>query len=391
MNLAVVSDSFPPKKNSVSIHMDDLTSSFQEKGHQVLVFTPDETLTELSFLDTNSKIKVLRCRVPSIGKSSMLKRLFIELAYPFYFYRACKNASVDVTNFDGIIWYSPSIFFGIFVWYLKFKSKCKSYLILRDVFPNWALDLKLISKFTFSILNIFALFQYKIADRIGVQSPSSQVLLEKHRFLNDKCEVLWTWLRAGSPSRITNLVQENGLITFVYSGNMGVAQDIFLFGNLAKNQKTESKIRFLFYGRGSEKQKFKDFVQVNNLLNIQVKDEISAEELSRLFGYCSIGMVALDTRHTTSNIPGKFLSYMQAGLPVLAKVNPGNDLIDLIERYDVGIVVTTDSIHDLENAALELCRKIKSDKLISKRCLRLANEVFCIEKATQQIIKTFSK
>ena len=82
---------------------------------------------------------------------------------------------------------------------------------------------------------------------------------------------------------------------------------------------------------------------------------------------------------------------MEAGLPVLAKVNPGNDLIDLIEKYDVGTVVTTDSIHDLENAALELCRKIKADEFISERCLKLAREVFCVEKATQQIIETFSK
>jgi hypothetical protein len=33
--------------------------------------------------------------------------------------------------------------------------------------------------------------------------------------------------------------------------------------------------------------------------------------------------VALDPRHQTHNIPGKFLSCMQAGLPVLASINPG--------------------------------------------------------------------
>lgn len=387
----MVCDSFPPKRSSVSIHMDDLSKFFQEKGHQVSVFTPDETLTELSFLDTSADVEVLRCRIPRIEESPMIKRLLIELAYPYYFYRACKNSSFDVKKFDGIVWYSPSIFFGLFIFYLKYKSKCRAYLILRDVFPKWALDLKIITKWTYWTINIFALLQYKIADRIGVNSPSSKVLLEKHSFLSDKCEVLWTWLRAGFPSRGSSLVHENGLITFIYTGNIGVAQDVFLFGNLAKNLKAESKVRFLFYGRGSEKQKFENFVRNSNLLNVHVNDEISPEELSHLFGYCSIGMVALDIRHTTSNIPGKFLSYMEAGLPVLAKINPGNDLIDLIEKYDVGTVVTTDSIHDLENAALELCRKVKADEFISERCAKLAREVFCIEKATKQIIETFSK
>jgi hypothetical protein len=50
--------------------------------------------------------------------------------------------------------------------------------------------------------------------------------------------------------------------------------------------------------------------------------------------------LALDPRHTTHNIPGKFLSYMQAGLPVLASINPGNDLAELIQREDVGRVCT---------------------------------------------------
>lgn len=391
MNLAIICDAFPPKRNSVAKHMDDLTKFFQKKGHNVFVFTLDETITEVSYLNISEKMEVLRCKIPCFEGSSLMRRLLVELAYPYYLYKACKHSSVDVEKFDGIIWYSPSIFFGIFIFYLKHKSKCKTYLILRDVFPNWAFDLKIINKSTYWILNVFALLQYKAADRIGVNSPSSKLLLEKYSFLSDKCEVLWTWLSKGFSSRVNNLIQENGLITFVYIGNMGIAQDIFSFGNLAKSFKAEPKIKFLFYGRGSEKENFKKFVQDENLLNVLINDEISPNDLSFLLENCSIGMVALDIRHTTSNIPGKFLSYMQAGLPVLAKVNPDNDLIDLISKFDVGSVVTTNSIDDLEKAAIELFRKVKTDENISERCFTLARDVFCIEKATNQIIETFSK
>ncbi|MDD2878988.1 MAG: hypothetical protein PHQ58_00995 [Rhodoferax sp.] len=47
-------------------------------------------------------------------------------------------------------------------------------------------------------------------------------------------------------------------------------------------------------------------------------------------------MAALDPRHKTHNIPGKFLSYMQSGLPVLATINAGNDLADVIQTERVG-------------------------------------------------------
>ena len=281
-------------------------------------------------------------------------------------------------------------FFGLFIYYLKFKSKCKAYLILRDVFPNWVLDLELISKFTFFILNIFALFQYLIADRIGVNSPSSKVLLEKHHYLKGKCEVLWTWLPPGVQGGKIRRVQSKKNVNFIYSGNIGVAQDIFLIGKLAKRLEVRDNIKFLFYGRGSDKSKFESFVEDQKSMNIEVNSEVSSCVLKKILLDCDIGIVALDTRHTTSNIPGKFLSYMEAGIPVLAKVNPGNDLIDLILRYDVGVVVTTDCIDDLVTASNELCNKIETDALVGSRCKDLAKEVFSIDKAADQMLSFFS-
>ncbi|WP_211160137.1 hypothetical protein [Aromatoleum aromaticum] len=55
-----------------------------------------------------------------------------------------------------------------------------------------------------------------------------------------------------------------------------------------------------------------------------------------MYAQCHVGVVALDRRHKTHNIPGKFLTYMQSGLPVLANINPGNDLVDLIDSEQVG-------------------------------------------------------
>lgn len=49
-------------------------------------------------------------------------------------------------QWDGVVWYSPSIFHGPLVRYIKNKSKCKSYLIIRDIFPQWAADIGLLRK-----------------------------------------------------------------------------------------------------------------------------------------------------------------------------------------------------------------------------------------------------
>ena len=47
-------------------------------------------------------------------------------------------------------------------------------------------------------------------------------------------------------------------------------------------------------------------------------------------------LILLDLSLKTHNIPGKFLSYLYAGLPVFASINKGNDLEKIIDKYELG-------------------------------------------------------
>jgi hypothetical protein len=60
-----------------------------------------------------------------------------------------------------------------------------------------------------------------------------------------------------------------------------------------------------------------------------------------------------DCSHKTHHQPGKFLSYMQSGLPVLASINPGNDLVALIQREGVGRVCTDHSAETLQRLVVD--------------------------------------
>ena len=86
---------------------------------------------------------------------------------------------------------------------------------------------------------------------------------------------------------------------------------------------------FLFVGRGSDAQTLRTEARALGLTNVVFFDEIDPDEIPGLYAQCDIGLVSLDRRHKTHNIPGKFLSYMRSGLPVLASVNPGNDILKL--------------------------------------------------------------
>ena len=114
-------------------------------------------------------------------------------------------------------------------------------------------------------------------------------------------------------------------------------------------------------------------------------DEIDPTEMPGLYAQRHVGVVALDPRHKTHNIPGKFLSYMQSGLPVLATINAGNDLAELIQAERVGRVCTDHSAETLQRLAEELARDRADDTNMSARCQALSARLFSPEEAVKQM------
>jgi hypothetical protein len=128
----------------------------------------------------------------------------------------------------------------------------------------------------------------------------------------------------------------------------------------------------------------------SHLANVVVFDEIEASEIPALYAQCHVGMIALDPRHQTHNIPGKFLSYMQSGLPVLAAINNGNDLEELIKLNLVGEVCTSGSMGELRRSAESLVESLKGGSTMGNNCRALANRLFSPESAARQIISALT-
>ena len=75
---------------------------------------------------------------------NLLRRVYNEYMLS-YRVKKCFPLLVD-EDVLGLVYYSPSIFFGKAVRFLKNKFKCSSYLILRDLFPQWLVDVGIIKK-----------------------------------------------------------------------------------------------------------------------------------------------------------------------------------------------------------------------------------------------------
>ncbi len=171
---------------------------------------------------------------------------------------------------------------------------------------------------------------------------------------------------------------------------MGIAQGMDIVLDLAERLLTHENVGFALVGRGSELTRLRQSATKRSLTNVHFFDEIEPDEIPDLYSQCHIGVVALDSRHKSHNIPGKFLTYMQNGLPTLAVLNQGNDLADLIRQEQVGEVCDTHQVDVLTASALRLLDQLDSDKAIRSRCRQLFDRHFSAEQAVHQIVAAIS-
>ena len=395
-SIVLIADAYPPSRTSAALQLKDLAIEFLKQGINTTVITSDSEVHNLSALAELDGVSILRLKTLEHKNIGKIRRAIAEILMPFFMIINFRKSALRNSKWDAVVWYSPTIFLGPFIYYLKKQNACPSYLILRDIFPAWALDLGLIKKgLTYYFFRIFERFQYSIADCIGVQSTGNLDYFKSWpSFSLKKIEVLQNWLSPKPLSHcsvdISTLPIANRKI-FVYAGNMGIAQGMGDLLVLAEAFVTRNDIGFLFIGRGSDMELLRLDAKNRGLVNTVFYDEIDADQIPGLYVQCHVGLIALDARHKTHNIPGKFLSYLQSGLPVMAILNHGNDIQSIIERYEVGRATTDRSQKNLELLANSLIDELSfQEGEISSRCKALASELFSSKIAVEQIVHSLN-
>lgn len=396
MRIALIADTFPPLRTSGAVQLRDLSRELVRQGHALTVLLPSSAQQEPWQVEVLDGVEVLRLKCPRIKDIGYIRRTLGELIMPFAMLRQYRKSPLVNERWDGVVWYAPSIFHGPFASALKKESGCKGYLIIRDIFPEWAVDMGLMGRgLPYKFFDAVARYQYSVADVIGVQTPGNLGYFERWREQpGRKLEVLQNWLDNPVRMRCSIRVDQTSFVgrkVFVYAGNMGVAQGMDILLELALRLRSRSDVGFLFVGRGSDVDRLKTLAREWQLDNTLFFDEIHPDGIPDLYAQCSAGIVALDARHKSHNIPGKFLTYMQNGLPVLANVNASNDLAALIRDERIGQVSESNRVDDLLKLTERLLLQIEEEADLSERCRKLFKREFSVEKAAQQIVAALGR
>lgn len=391
MKVLLVADTFPPSRNSGAVQLRDLAREFTRQGHQVTVMLPSASQSVAWLIEDVDGVQVLRLKAPKTKDISYIRRTLGEIIMPWAMLWNLKKSPLAKDKWDGLVWYVPSIFFGPLVRKIMRTSSCKGYLIVRDIFPEWVVDMGLMHKgLAYKFFSWIAGHQYKLANTIGVQSKGNLIYFDKIYESEAKVEVLFNWLAQPNPVKSVFRLEESvlsGRKVFVYAGNMGIAQGMDILIGLAEKFLPRNDVGFIFVGRGSELKRLRLKALDLKLDNVLFLDEISSDEILDIYRQCAVGLVSLDARHKSHNIPGKFLSYLQSGLPVIASVNSGNDLIDLINSEKIGIACGNNDLEELFVISRNILIEIDSGFDFQHQCRNVFLKYFSVEKAVRQIIK----
>lgn len=343
MKILYLSTSFPKPSSGATIYT-DLAEALHEAGHDITTVVSEQS-TNIGNMSINKErgFDVLRIVTGNSFAKGLVEKGITVLRMPFLMKRGItkylNNMQFDFILFEGPT--NPSL-----ANWAKKKFNCKSYLMLKDIFPQNAADLGIMKKS--SILYKYFKAQekklYETADLIGCMSDANRkYILEHNKYIKEeKVEIFPNTKKFSYNYEAENFLirQRYGIpqnvCVFIFGGNMGKPQYIDLLCYAVKQCKDEKNAFFLFVGRGTDRYKLENTIKDNNICNAIAIQNLPRDEYEQIIKECDVGLIVLDPRFTIPNYPSRILSYMEYAKPVLAATDNETDIKALIESAQCG-------------------------------------------------------
>jgi len=339
MKVVLFSDYFYPAIKSGSIVIKDLAIELTRLGHEAIVVTFNEDQKDFLTKEYNKSITIIRLR-SKLRKYGMIGRLLAELRYSSSIIKGLKKINID--HVDGIICFSPSIFYRRAISWIKGEYNIKAYLIVRDIFPKWLLDAGILKEGPlFWFFRKEEIKLYNSVDYIGIESAKDLDYFKTYVNKGIHLEVLDNW---GSSVDVHHIESHNssplpkGIINVIYGGNMADAQDLYSLLDDLDDSALDGKAFITLIGSGHQLSNIKSLIERKRLRNVKLLEEVDQETYLTILKDADIGLVSLNKKLKSNNFPLKMMGYIQQSKPILACVNPDNEIIEIIKQNDIGKV-----------------------------------------------------
>ncbi len=329
----------------------DLMRKFRDEGHNVYIVCPAERRLGVnsSLIDSHG-VHILNVRTLNIQKTNIVEKGLGTLLLESQFKAAIKKYLKGI-KFDLITYSTPPITFTNVVKYLKKQNpQAVSYLQLKDIFPQNAVDIGM-----FSASSLFYKYfrkkeaeLYKASDYIGCMSPANvKFVLDHNDYIErDRVEVAPNSVSLCAETEDTNsldnkaIKEKYGLPSekpiFIYGGNLGKPQGIDFLIKCLDECKNRQDCYFIVIGSGTEFSKLKHWYEESKPSSVKVMSVLPKNDYDKLVKACDVGLIFLDYRFTIPNYPSRLLSYLENRMPVICATDVNTDMGPIAEQNGYG-------------------------------------------------------
>lgn len=321
-----------------------LVAEFVSHGHNVTVVASNEGRSKTR-ISIEGGVEVLRVNtLPLLNINAKIKGL-ANVLLPLNYRRAMRRHLSNM-KFDYIITPTPPITLTYLARSIKRKHRAKLFLILRDIFPQNAIDLELFSKgsLIYKLFRKMEIDLYNVADYIGCMTPGNIDYVKRYNPTLDPTKLLLlpNWTKPGKTDSeagkaiIKNLGLENKFIV-IYGGNLGIAQRVENIVDLAAIHQEKEDLVFLVIGKGTHKPILENLIRERRIKNIALVDFLKRSQYESVVTLSIIGLASLSEKFTIPNVPYKILSYYNYKVPVFAVIDRSTDLNTMIDSDNSGL------------------------------------------------------
>ncbi|MBW8362823.1 MAG: glycosyltransferase family 4 protein [Kaistella sp.] len=325
----------------------DLLRKFRDEGHDMTIVTPVQRRRNIATnLVKKEGVSILQVKTLNIQKTNIFEKGIGTMAIEYQYLAALKEFLFN-TTFDLVLYSTPPITLVKVIDYIKRRDSALSYLLLKDIFPQNAVDMKMIKENGFIHRQFLKKEKklYEISDGIGCMSPANADFIRRHHpeVDPDKVEVnpnsveprysAFAETQKEEIRRKYQLPLDKKIL--VYGGNLGKPQGLdFLLETIAavKNEKAF----FVIVGDGTEYTRILDWFTLHKPSNAKLFGKLPKEDYDVLLSSCDIGLIFLDKNFLIPNFPSRLLSYLEIGIPIISATDPNTDIGDIIEKNGCG-------------------------------------------------------
>jgi glycosyltransferase involved in cell wall biosynthesis len=375
----------------------DLLRKFQNEGHEVLVVCPIERReNKKTFILNEDKGKILNVKTFNLQKTNVIEKGLGILAIEYQFLSAIKKHFSNV-KFDLILYSTPPITFSKVIHYIRKRDNAYSYLLLKDIFPQNAVDMKMIKEGGFLHKMFLKKEQklYKLSDTIGCMSSANMDFILKHNpeIDTNKVEVNPNSIE---PIKVEYSEEQKLVIrekygvpinkkVFVYGGNLGKPQGLDFLLKTIEHCKNEKSF-FLIIGDGTEFKKINNWFNINNPENAILLNRLPKEDYDVLLAACDIGLIFLHPDFSIPNFPSRLLSYLEMKMPVIAAVDINTDIGNIIENAECGFKVISGDIKRMIKIINDLLDNEDKRKAMGENAFNLLQNEYLVDKTMKLIL-----